>query len=250
MKKRVIIGNWKTYKKEADVKAFFKEVNKVLKDKKLPVKYGVAPVFVHLGLAKSLASKNMIVAAQDANYIEEGAYTGTVSWTQLKDIGINHVIIGHSERRAYYNETDETVNKKLAVLLSNKMTPILCIGESLKEFESKKTNTVVAGQLKKAIAGIDVKLLEKLIIAYEPIWAIGTGKTATPEIAESTIATIRKELSKLTNAQLAKKTTILYGGSVKPANVEELMKQPNIDGALVGGASLVAKDFLALLGVK
>lgn len=250
MKKRIIIGNWKTNKTQAEVQAFFAEVNPVLAQKKHANWCGVAPVFIHLPLVLSLAKEQMVTVAQDANFISTGAYTGTVSYSQLKDLGVNTVIIGHSERREYYHETDAIVNRKINALLTNGMTPILCIGETNSQFEANATDSVCASQLEKAIHGVDERYLDQLIIAYEPIWAIGTGKTATAEIAETTIKKIRLHLSKLTNDALAKKIPILYGGSVKPNNIESLMAQPNIDGALVGGASLSAQDFLSLLGDK
>lgn len=250
MKKRIIIGNWKTNKTKKDVEAFMKVVNAKMKTSEFQGTFGVAPVFVHLELAKKLAPKKMEIVAQDANACESGAYTGTVSWSQLKDIGVKYVIIGHSERRMYYNETDEVVNEKVNAVLTNKMVPILCIGENLTEFNKKQTNTVCGRQLKQALKNIKTELLSKLIIAYEPVWAIGTGKTATPEIAQTTIAYIRKQLAKIAGADLAKKIPILYGGSVKPSNIEVLMKQPDINGALVGGASLDPNDYLKLLGIK
>lgn len=251
MKRRIIIGNWKTNKTQDQVKRFLATVKKNIKNKKNLDLFGVAPVSIHLKLAKKKASRKMQIISQDANYVDCGAYTGTVSWKQLKDLNIKYSIIGHSERRMYYNETDEIVNKKVQALLNNEMVPILCIGETLEEFESKKTNEVCQRQLKNAIAKIDEKKLTNLIIAYEPIWAIGTGKTATAEIAQNTIKNIRLSLTKLTNQKLAKKIPILYGGSVKPENFESLLSQPDIDGALIGGASLVAKDFIKiLLGIK
>lgn len=251
MKRRIIIGNWKTNKTQDQVKRFLATVKKNIKNKKNLDLFGVAPVSIHLKLAKQKASRKMQIISQDANYVDHGAYTGTVSWKQLKDLNIKYSIIGHSERRMYYNDTDEIVNKKVQALLNNEMVPILCIGETLEEFESKKTNEVCHRQLKNAIAKIDEKKLTNLIIAYEPIWAIGTGKTATAEIAQNTIKNIRLSLTKLTNEKLAKKIPILYGGSVKPENCESLLSQPDIDGALIGGASLVAKDFIKiLLGIK
>ncbi|WP_027124161.1 triose-phosphate isomerase [Mycoplasmoides pirum] len=248
MKKRIIIGNWKTNKTQKEVKEFFKILNASLKNKNICCTFGVAPVAIHLELAKSLAPKQMIIAAQDANYISSGAFTGTISWSQLKDIKIKYVIVGHSERRMYYNETDDIVNKKVKNLLENKMIPILCIGENIEEFNNKKTYQVCATQLKKALLNVPIELLSNLIVAYEPIWAIGTGKTATVDIAQNTIKKIRQEIEKIANSNIAKKVKILYGGSVKPDNIESLMKQPDIDGALVGGASLLAKDYLKLLG--
>ncbi|WP_033160254.1 triose-phosphate isomerase [Mycoplasmoides alvi] len=248
MKKKIIIGNWKTNKTQAEVKNFFNELKVHLKKNIVDCIFGVAPVAIHLTLAQSLAPKSMIIVAQDANAVASGAFTGTVSWSQLKDIKIKYVIVGHSERRQYYNETDEVVNQKTKALLENKMVPILCIGENLKEFNQKKTNQVCAKQLKLALKDIDLNLLSNLIIAYEPIWAIGTGKTATSENAQSTIKAIRNELKKIAGNKIANKVPILYGGSVKPTNIKEIINQPDIDGALVGGASLIASDYVKLLG--
>lgn len=249
MKKRIIIGNWKTNKTLNEVEKFIKIVNKKVENISYNGLFGIAPVFIHLLTAKKIATKKMLIVAQDVNFVNNGAYTGTVSWSQLKDIKIKHVIIGHSERRMYYNETDEVINLKVKSLLENGMTPILCIGENLDEFNNNKTNVVCKQQIKNALKNIDVTLLKNLIIAYEPIWAIGTGKTATPEVAQKTIANIRKELEKISDEKLAKKIPILYGGSVKSSNIENLMKQNDIDGALVGGASLDVDEYLKLLGI-
>ncbi|KJH42131.1 triose-phosphate isomerase [Dictyocaulus viviparus] len=189
----------------------------------------------------------MIVAAQDVNCFSSGAYTGTVSWSQLKDIKINYAIVGHSERRMYYNENDDLVNQKVKSLLENNMVPILCIGERLEEFNAQKINEVCEFQLKNALKNVPVELLSRLIVAYEPIWAIGTGKTSTPENAQKVINHIREVLSTIAGSENAKKVAILYGGSVKPGNIKAIISQGDINGALVGSASLVANNYISLL---
>ncbi len=247
MRKTTIIGNWKTNKTIGEVKEFFAAFDRLAERKTISCEYGVAPVFAHLQLAKALARPPMLVAAQDANAAASGAYTGTVSWAQLKDLGVTHAIVGHSERRTIYGETDAAVNEKLKALLGNGMVGILCVGENAAQFDAKQTDAVCAAQLEAALADVDPALAGNLIVAYEPIWAIGTGKTATPQIAQAAIASIRARLARLLSPAIAADVKILYGGSVNPKNVAELVRQPDIDGALVGNASLDPESFAELL---
>ncbi|WP_267128821.1 triose-phosphate isomerase [Mycoplasma tullyi] len=248
--KRYIFGNWKTYKTTSEVKEFFSVLNQANLTKTNEVVFGVAPVFVHLGLANELKRKECFILAQDANYVMNKANTGTVSYEQLKDIGIDYVIIGHSERRNLFHESDELINQKVKTLLQNKMTPILCIGETLEQYEANQTKAVLKEQLEKDLKGIDSSLLKSLIIAYEPVWAIGTGKTASAQTAQDAIAYIRSVVSSLASEEIANEMPILYGGSVNPENVSELLAQKDINGALVGGASLDPRKFIQLIEAK
>ncbi|HQP11019.1 MAG TPA: triose-phosphate isomerase, partial [Candidatus Omnitrophota bacterium] len=194
-----------------------------------------------------LMETNIGLGAQNVYWEDSGAFTGEISAPILKDIGVQYVIIGHSERRQYFGETDETVNKRIKAALKHDLTPIVCVGEVLKEREGNKTFDVIKKQCEGAFAGLTAEQMEKLIIAYEPVWAIGTGKTATPVQAQEVHQFIRKLLAKLYNDDVAQTVRIQYGGSVKPENSAELMSQPDIDGALVGGASLKADSFIGII---
>jgi triosephosphate isomerase len=194
-----------------------------------------------------LLESNIGLGAQNVFWEDSGAFTGEISAPILKDIGVQYVIIGHSERRQYFGETDETVNKRIKAALKHDLTPIVCVGEVLKERESNKTFDVIKKQCEGAFAGLTSEQMEKLIIAYEPVWAIGTGKTATPAQAQEVHQFIRKLLTKLYGDNVAQTVRIQYGGSVKPENSAELMSQPDIDGALVGGASLKAESFIGII---
>jgi triosephosphate isomerase len=208
----------------------------------------VCPPFTALGrVAKVLEGTGIKLGAQNVHHAEKGAYTGEVSLSMLKDIGVNHVILGHSERRQYFNESDSLVNLKVKAALASGITPIMCVGETLEERESGATETIVGGQLEGGLEGVVLDRGEKLVIAYEPIWAIGTGMTATPEQAQDVHAFIRARLTQIFGADLAGTVRIQYGGSVKPDNAADLMSQPDIDGALVGGASLEAASFAAII---
>ncbi|MCL8211576.1 Triosephosphate isomerase [Mesoplasma sp. JKS002658] len=244
MKNKVIFGNWKMNGTNADIKAFLKTVDKKAKNDKVIA--GLAVPFTALETAIKKA-KNIKIAAENVHWAENGAYTGEVSIPMLQELGVEYVVIGHSERREMFGETDEAVNKKALALLKAGMVPILCCGETLETYENKKTNKFVSDQIKKGFKDISAEDAKKVIVAYEPIWAIGTGKTATPEIAQDVCATIRETLGKVYNKTIAKEIAIQYGGSVKPANIKDLMKQKDIDGALVGGASLIAEDYLELI---
>lgn len=212
------------------------------------VKTAICAPYVYLSLLKNLFSgTNIKVGAQNAFYEEEGAFTGEVSVKMLEDVGVDYCIVGHSERRQYFGETDETVNKKLKRLLEGSITPILCVGENLEQREKEEQYLVVRDQLVGAFAKIAAEDAEKVVIAYEPVWAIGTGKTATPQQAEDMCEFIRNAMEALYGEKTADEIVIQYGGSVKPANATEIMNMPNIDGALVGGASLNASDFMEII---
>jgi len=242
----VIAGNWKLFKTISEATAMVNEL-KPLVAGAAGVEIVVAPVFTALSrVAEALSGSNVKLSAQDCYWEEEGAYTGEVAPKLLKDAGCSHVIIGHSERRQYFGETDETVNKKAKAAIAAGLTAIVCVGETLAERESDRTFTVIETQLKGSLAGFSADLLAGVIIAYEPVWAIGTGKTASDAQAQEVHAFIRTLAAKLFGQACADAIRILYGGSVKPDNVKGLMSQPDIDGALVGGASLKADSFAAI----
>jgi triosephosphate isomerase len=211
----------------------------------------VAPVFTALSrVADALSGSTIHVSAQDCYWEEEGAYTGEVAPKLLADAGCSHVIIGHSERRQYFGETDGTVNKKARAAIAAGLTAIVCVGETLAEREADRTFAVIETQLNGSLAGFSADQFDKAVIAYEPVWAIGTGKTASDDQAQEVHAFIRNLLAKQFGQGVADATRILYGGSVKPDNVKGLMSQPDIDGALVGGASLKADSFAAIANFK
>ena len=212
----------------------------------------IAPVFTALkNVADRLEGSNIKVSAQDCSTEpKHGAQTGEVAADMIKDVGCSHVIVGHSERRQFYGETDQTVNLKAKAAIQTGLTAIVCVGEKLNERESGNAETVVRTQLKGSLDGLTVADMERIIIAYEPVWAIGTGKTATPEQAQEMHVVIRRNLSETHGAEVAGATRILYGGSVKPDNIRSLMDQPDVDGALVGGASLDATSFAQIVNYK
>ena len=241
-----IAGNWKMFKTGREVVTFAEDFKKLYQDK--DVKTAVCAPYVYLGLLKNLFSGTKIkVGAQNAFYEDEGAFTGEVSVKMLEDLGVDYCIIGHSERRQYFGETDEIVNKKLKRLLAGPITPILCVGENLQQREKEEQYLVVRDQLIWALSGITPQQAAKIVIAYEPVWAIGTGKTATPQQAEDMCEFIRNAVEALYGEDVADQVVIQYGGSVKPANATDIMDMPNIDGALVGGASLNASDFMEII---
>lgn len=188
--------------------------------------------------------ENLRIGAQNMHFEEQGAFTGEIAPSMLTSLGVSYVVIGHSERRAMFNETDESVNKKIHAAFNHGLTPILCVGEHLEERENGKTEELLHMQIEKDLAGLTVEQVEKLVIAYEPIWAIGTGRTATPEMADETCGYIRSVVAEIFGQEVSEKIRIQYGGSVKTNNIEALMAKPNIDGALIGGASLIAEDFV------
>ena len=246
MRTPVIAGNWKLFKTIGEATAMVGEL-KALVAGTTGVEIVVAPVFTALSsVASALAGSNVHVAAQDCYWEEEGAFTGEVSPSLLKDAGCSHVIVGHSERRQYFSETDGTVNKKTRSAIAAGLTAIVCVGETLAEREGDKTFAVIETQITGGLSGLSADSLKQVVIAYAPVWAIGTGKTASDAQAQEVHAFIRGLTAKLFDRSVADAIRILYGGSVKPDNVKGLMAQPDIDGALVGGASLKADSFAAI----
>jgi len=247
MRKKVMAANWKMYKTPNQTREFFYEF--------LPLVAGntrdeivVCPSLLDLPAALEAAKGSSItIGAQNVHWKEEGAFTGETSVLQLLALGVTTVIIGHSERRQYFGETDDTVNLRLKTALEAGFTPVCCVGEVLQEREAGMTDDVLRRQCVRAFHAISAKKAAKLVVAYEPVWAIGTGKTATPEIAAEAHAVIRKEATEIFGGEFANQLRILYGGSVKPENVKSLMAQEEIDGALVGGASLDPKSFAAIV---
>lgn len=247
MRKKLLLGNWKMNKLASEAKEFAvasKPLVKLARSNRVEI--GVAPTFMSLATVRKFAAKNMIVAAQNVNFNDHGAFTGEVSIPMLKEFKIDWVIIGHSERRTYDNETSEKCNLKMKALLANNMVPVYCVGETLEQFEAGLTREVVADQVRKGLEGISEEEAKSIVVAYEPIWSIGTGKNASTEIAQDVCKYIRKILKECVNKS-ASKIRILYGGSVKPENVKAYLSCPDVDGALVGGASLKIDSFEALL---
>ncbi|WP_077327967.1 triose-phosphate isomerase [Virgibacillus siamensis] len=247
MRKNVIAANWKMNKVFAEAKQFADDVvNKVPADDHVEA-IVCAPFPFLPELVEKSKGTPVKIGAQNMHYEENGAFTGEVSPVMLSDLGVTHVVIGHSERRAYFAETDETVNKKAHAAFSHNLTPIICVGETLEQREANETKHHIENQVRKALEGLTDEQTASVIIAYEPIWAIGTGKTASSEDANEVCAHIRNVIKDVTSEAVAEKVVIQYGGSVKPANVDELLAQSDIDGALVGGASLEAESFLKLV---
>lgn len=248
MRRFLIAGNWKMNCGPYDAA----ELLEGLKEKKGEVKDNVdvlvCPPFVSIGMAvKYLYDTDIQVGAQNLHYEENGAYTGEVSGSMLTESGCNYVIIGHSERRQYFGETDETVNKRSQKALEHKLAPIICVGESLDQRKADEHFDLVKNQVKDALNGISIQEVLDVVIAYEPIWAIGTGETASPEQAQEMHEHIRRVLADLYNQETADQINILYGGSMKPANAKELLSQPDVDGGLIGGASLDADSFSEII---
>lgn len=244
MSKRVIMaaGNWKMNKTPSEAVEFVNSLKDRVAGSTAEVVVGVPFVCIP-GVIEAVKGSNMKVAAQNVHWEPNGAYTGEVSCKMLKDLGVDYVIIGHSERREYFAETNEMINKKARAILDAGMTPIICCGESLTQREQGVTAEHVRYQIKVALLGLSAEEVSRIVIAYEPIWAIGTGKTATTEQAEEVCGIIRELLVELYGKDTAEKTRILYGGSVKADNAKELFAMPNIDGGLVGGASLKLDEF-------
>jgi len=242
MKKLYIAGNWKMHKTVAEAVAYASVLKERLAGS--PHKLMIAPPFTALhAVASVIKGTNIRLGAQNMGQEETGAHTGEISPLMLKELGVSTVILGHSERRHTYQETDELINKKVLLALKHQFEVILCIGETLEERESGRLETVIREQLEKGLSGVSEELMKNIVIAYEPVWAIGTGRNATPEDAEAVHVFIRKLLSSLYSDATAKAMVIQYGGSVKPENIAALMAMPNIDGALVGGASLKEDQF-------
>ena len=246
-RKKLMAANWKMYKNPEQTIAFFRDF--------LPMVAGhtrdeivVCPPYIDLYVAaQSTKGSNVDIGAQDLYWEKEGAYTGEICPGMLLDVGCTHAIIGHSERRQYFGETDDMVNFKLKAALEAGMTPIVCVGEVLEEREANLTEDVLRRQCLRAFHAVSSKKAEKLVVAYEPVWAIGTGKTATPQLASAAHLIIRGEAAKAFGSEFSERLRILYGGSVKPENVKGLMAEEEIDGALVGGASLDPKSFAAIV---
>ena len=245
MRKPIIAGNWKMHKTIAEALEFVNEVKDRVNNDKVEAVI-CAPFTLLIDLKQATKGTNIKIGAQNMHFEEKGAFTGEISPLMLKELDMDYVVIGHSERRQYFNETDETVNKKVLKALEVGIDPILCVGETLEEREAGNTKDVCKVQVEKALENVSKEDLAKVVIAYEPVWAIGTGKTATSEDANDVIAYIREVVANL-YGELANEVRIQYGGSVKPSNVAEIMNQSDIDGALVGGASLEANDYVELV---
>lgn len=247
MRTKILIGNWKMNKTRVEAKDF------ALRSKTLSILaqehqivLGIAPSFLSLEVIKE-HNPQLRVSAQNVHYEEQGAFTGEVSLPMLQEIGIDWTLIGHSERRTYFNETSLNCNKKILKLLAHGFTVVYCVGETFDEFSRGLSKGIVGEQLRAGLASVPFDHMNRVIIAYEPVWSIGTGKNATKEIAEEMSLFIRDLIAENFNEDIAKNISILYGGSVKPNNIKEYMSQPNIDGALVGGASLTIESFHELL---
>ncbi|MBC2855975.1 MAG: triose-phosphate isomerase [Cetobacterium sp.] len=243
MRKKIIAGNWKMNKTVGETRAMLSELKELVSDVN-SVEIVVGVPFTALEAAvETVKGSNIDIAAQNMYPKDSGAYTGEISPVMLKDLGVKYVILGHSERREYFKESNKFINEKVKSALAHDLIPILCIGEKLEDRESGKTNEVNEKQLREGLEDLTSEEAAKVVVAYEPVWAIGTGKTATPEMAEETHAEIRAVLADMFGRPTAEKITIQYGGSMNPGNAKSLMKQPDIDGGLVGGASLEAKSF-------
>lgn len=244
----LFLGNWKMNKLRAEAQEFCISFLSLLEKEDLShVRIGIAPPFTLIPLLSELLPENVLLGAQNAHWSDSGAHTGEVSIPMLSELGGKFVILGHSERRALYGETSAVVAKRAIAALNAKMHAVVCVGETKEEFEKGETQGVVLKQLRESVQGITASNVKGLVIAYEPVWAIGTGLTATPEIAESVHKLIRKELLTLFDSSISLSTPIIYGGSTKPENIRDLMSQENIDGALVGGASLEPESFFNLV---
>ncbi len=247
MRKPFIAGNWKLNLLTEQAVGLAGKLVEELRDVD-QIEIAIMPVFTVLSAVYEVViGSNIGLGAQDVFWENAGAYTGEIGPEMLKDVGCGYVIIGHSERRQYFGETDETVNKKLKAVLAADLIPIVCVGEKLEEREKGKTLEVVERQVRGALDGIPRAEAESIVIAYEPVWAIGTGKTATPQQAQEVHSFIRKLIGDIYDPELAESIRIQYGGSVKPENIKELITEPDIDGALVGGASLKAESFCAII---
>ncbi|MBW2982494.1 triose-phosphate isomerase [Candidatus Woesearchaeota archaeon] len=250
MRKTIIAGNWKMNKTNKEAASLMNDIifnTKNVKD----VEIIVCPPYTALSDVNKIIKKtNIELGAQDVYFEEKGAFTSKISAEMLKDVGCTYVIIGHSETRQYFNETDESVNKKVKIALSYELKPIICVGETLEQREAEKTMKIIETQIKGALKDITKEQMVDVVIAYEPVWAIGTGKTATPEQAQEVHYFIRNLILNLYSPDIAESIRILYGGSVKPNNVKELMQEEDIDGGLIGGASLDAESFSKLVRYK
>ena len=242
MRRKVIAGNWKMNMLPNEAIDYIQAFEPLVKDAKAEVILCVPYTDLFYCLM-NVQGTNIKIGAQNMHFAENGAYTGEVSGKMLKSIGVEYVIIGHSERRQYYNETDEIVNKKIKAAFENELRPIVCVGETLEEREAGKTADIITNQTRLALEGLTNEQVKNTIIAYEPIWAIGTGKTATSEDANNSIKAVRAEIARIYGADVAEEVIIQYGGSVKSSNAKELFSTSDIDGGLVGGASLKPEEF-------
>ncbi|CCO07566.1 triose-phosphate isomerase [Desulforamulus hydrothermalis] len=246
MRQKIIAGNWKMHKSRADAVSFVQELKNNLGDTRVDVV--ICPPFTALAaVAEVLAGSKLALGAQNMHWADQGAYTGEISPLMLQDCGCRYVILGHSERRQYFGETDGQVNQKVKAALAHGLLPVVCVGETLAQRQGGLTETVVGSQTAAALAGLTPEQVAGLVIAYEPVWAIGTGQTASEQDAQQVNQYIRALLAEQYGQAAAAAVRILYGGSVKPANAASLLAQPDIDGALVGGASLKAADFLGII---
>jgi len=247
MRTPLIAGNWKMYKTVADTVKYVKEFRSLVKDV-TGVEIVIAPPFPSLHAAAEAArNSNVLIAAQDLHWEREGAFTGQVSAPMIQEAGAEFVIIGHSERRTLFGETDATVNRKTAAAFATGLTPIVCIGKTLDQRERNETFEVLDRQIKQGLDGVTAEQMAQLVIAYEPVWAIGTGRNATPAQAGEAHGHIRQRLRQWFGAEAAELCHLLYGGSVKPDNIRDLVTQPDVDGALVGGASLDIRSFFDIV---
>ncbi|EIE3613430.1 triose-phosphate isomerase [Staphylococcus pseudintermedius] len=249
MRKPIIAGNWKMNKTVQEAKDFVQTLP-ALPDTNEVEAVICAPTIqldALISLTKENVAPGLKIGAQNTYFEESGAFTGETSPVALEALGVSYVVIGHSERRDLFHETDEDINKKAHAVFNHNMTPIICVGESDKERESGKANEIVEAQVEKALKGLSDEQIKKVVIAYEPIWAIGTGKSSTAKDANEMCAAVRQKIAKLTSDEVAQATRIQYGGSVKPGNIKEYMAETDIDGALVGGASLKVEDYTQLL---
>ena len=248
MRKNIVAGNWKMNKTLEEGIQLVKEVNETLVNEKPNCEVIVCTPFIHLAsVAPLVDSSKIAIGAEDCADKESGAYTGEVSASMVASTGAKYVILGHSERRAYYHETSAILKDKVKMVLANDLVPIFCVGEVLEERESNKQNEVVKAQLSEALFDLSAEEFGKIVVAYEPVWAIGTGKTATGEQAQEMHAFIRSVIADKYGQEIANNTSILYGGSCKPSNAKELFANPDVDGGLIGGASLKAADFKGVI---
>ena len=242
----IIAGNWKMFKTKGEATTFVESIKAAVSGTEVEIVL-CAPFTLLDTLREAVLGTNIKIAAQNMHWEEQGAFTGEISPLMLKEIAVDYCIIGHSERRQYFNETDETVNKKVLSALAHGILPIMCVGETLEQRENGETEKLVRTQVINGLKGVDGKQIKSVVLAYEPIWAIGTGKTATAQQANEVIYGIREVLKELYGEELHTEIRIQYGGSVKPGNIEEIMNQEDIDGVLVGGASLNHDDFVQLV---
>ncbi|HUH28587.1 triose-phosphate isomerase [Gelidibacter sp.] len=246
MRKNIVAGNWKMNNGLSETETLIRELK--MQNKMGDVEVMIAPSFTNLWQAfNSLKDSSIEVIAQNMHFAESGAYTGEVSATMIKSLGVKTVILGHSERRAYFNETDELLAKKVDAAIKNEMRVIFCFGEELKDRKSGNQEHIVENQIKNALFHLNASAFENIVLAYEPVWAIGTGETASPEQAQDMHAFIRKTLADKYGKDLAENMSILYGGSCKPSNAKEIFSKPDVDGGLIGGAALNADDFFAIV---